>query len=258
MVVLGTNAEFRLHHVDISITGQDYTCPSNLLQTILTGGDAAMGGARIYAGGNERVPVRMNSKGKYGIDPGKGTMGGAVELMNENVQPLTLYVTLLLEYVPKSTPGYKEARLVWVDVTNCAKESDFRPLTGIYQKQSKGFTMKHDADLVFANGHMHDGGMYVELLVNGKLSCTSKQLYANRRGHYTEVTDGTIIKDQVMPPGSHISDVGVCKDWGSVKKNDVLSVKAYYDDGLHMQMKNGKGKLEAQMGIMWTYVGLKS
>jgi hypothetical protein len=53
-----------------------------------------------------------------------------------------------------------------------------------------------------------------------------------------------------MPAGSHISDVGVCKDWGKVKKGDVLSVKAYFDDTQHMQMSlpGHPGKLEAQMG----------
>jgi hypothetical protein len=55
-----------------------------------------------------------------------------------------------------------------------------------------------------------------------------------------------------------VSDVGVCKDWGSVKKGDQLSVKAYFDDTAHMQMKNAKGRLEEQMGIMWTFVGLTS
>ena len=94
------------------------------------------------------------------------------------------------------------------------------------------------------------GGTKVELYINGKLSCTSKQIYANRRGHYTEPADGTILKDQVMPAGSHISDVGVCKDWGKVKKGDVLSVKGYFDGTNHMQMSlpGHPGQLEAQMG----------
>jgi hypothetical protein len=73
-----------------------------------------------------------------------------------------------------------------------------------------------------------------------------------------EPNDGTVMKDLVMPAGSHISDVAVCKDWGKVKKGDSLSVKAYFDDTIHMQMLNGKGKLEAQMGIMWTFIGLTS
>jgi hypothetical protein len=57
-----------------------------------------------------------------------------------------------------------------------------------------------------------------------------------------------------MPAGSHISDVGVCKDWGTVKKGDVLSVKGYFDGDSHMQMSlpGHPGKLEAQMGSKCT------
>lgn len=238
------------------MTGVDETCPSTPFLALIGGDDPAMGGARIYAGGNERVPVRLNSKKKYGIDPGWGTMGGAVELMNQAPKPITVYAVMLFEFVPKTAPGYKEARLVWVDVTNCQKTSDFKPETGVYQKMSRGFTSKHDGEFLFAIGHMHDGGVKVELLVNGKLSCTSKQMYSNRRGHYIEPTDGGVLKDLVMPPNSHISDVAVCRDWGKIKKGDVLSVKAYFDAHTHMQMMNGKGTLEDQMGIMWTFVGL--
>jgi hypothetical protein len=119
------------------------------------------------------------------------------------------------------------------------------------------FLVKHDGDLIDAIGHVHgkkpislpyniqlittDGGTKVDLFINGKLSCTSKQIYANRRGGYVEPDDGTVIKSMVMPEGTHISDVGKCKDWTSVKKGDKLKVVAYYNDTEHMQMRNSKG-----------------
>jgi hypothetical protein len=82
-------------------------------------------------------------------------------------------------------------------------------------------------------------------------------MYANRRGGYNEPDDGTILPNLYMPPGSHISDVAICKDWASLKVGDKLKIKAYYDENLHMQMKKANGQLESQMGIMYTYVGLK-
>jgi hypothetical protein len=60
-----------------------------------------------------------------------------------------------------------------------------------------------------------------------------------------------------MPEGSHISDVGVCKDWAPVKKGDQVKIAVYYNDTEHMQMKNPKGGLEGQMGIMFSYIGIK-
>jgi hypothetical protein len=97
----------------------------------------------------------------------------------------------------------------------------------------------------------------VEMYHNGKLSCSSKQLYANRRGGYVEANDGTVIKGMVMPEGSHISDVGVCKDWATVKKGDKLKVIAYYDDKTHMQMRDQQGKLEKQMGMYSFDIGVE-
>jgi hypothetical protein len=50
----------------------------------------------------------------------------------------------------------------------------------------------------------------------------------------------------------------VCKDWASIQKGDKLKVIAYYNDTEHMQMRNSKGGLEMQMGIMFTYLGIRS
>lgn len=72
----------RLHHTEMSITGQkDYVCPNSFLINF--------GGNRIFAGGNERIPIRMNSNSKYGLDLGSGNLGGQVEIMSESAKPMT-------------------------------------------------------------------------------------------------------------------------------------------------------------------------
>jgi hypothetical protein len=142
-------------------------------------------------------------------------------------------------------------------VTNCDRSSDFTTRNGRFVLQSQEFEVKQDSYWLTGIGHQHDGGHLVELYVNGKLSCSSKQMYGNRRGGYIEPTDGTVLPDMVMPPGSHISDVGVCKDWGEVRAGDRLRTLAYYDDQRHMQMKDANGELEKQMGIMWAWLGPK-
>jgi hypothetical protein len=106
-------------------------------------------------------------------------------------------------------------------------------------------------------GHQHDGGVMVELHVNGQVSCLSKQMYGNRRGGYVEPRDGSVISTMVMPAGSHISDTAICKDWGEVRAGDRVKTIAYYDANQHMQMLNAKGELEKQMGIMWAWIGPK-
>jgi hypothetical protein len=106
------NAEHpRCHHIDLTVPGSDYTCPSTL-NSVLTYSDPAMGGRRVFSGGNERVPMRLNSRYKYGMDLGDGPFGGVLELMNENKRSITLFMTMTFEYVSKSTPGYREAQMV--------------------------------------------------------------------------------------------------------------------------------------------------
>ena len=85
------------------------------------------------------------------------------------------------------------------------------------------------------------------MLQNGKVVCSSKQLYANRRGGFVEPNDGSVIKSIVMPTGTHISDNAVCKDFGAVKKGDTMQVVAYYDSETHMQMKTSSGGLKPQV-----------
>jgi hypothetical protein len=87
-VVVGWDAaddKIRCHHIDLTIQGSDYTCPTDLTQ-LLTLSVPAMFGSRIFSGGNERVPVRLNSKNKYGLDLGAARFGGVLELMSENVK----------------------------------------------------------------------------------------------------------------------------------------------------------------------------
>ena len=71
-----------------------------------------MGGRRVFSGGNERVPMRLNSKHKYGLDLGDGPFGGVLELMNENKRQIEVYMTMTFEYVSKRTPGHGEAQMV--------------------------------------------------------------------------------------------------------------------------------------------------
>ena len=101
----------RCHHIDLTVPGADYTCPTSL-ESLLTFSDPAMGGRRVFSTGNERVPMRLNSRHKYGLDFRDGPFGGVLEIMNENKHPITVYMTMTFEYLPKSTPGYREAQMV--------------------------------------------------------------------------------------------------------------------------------------------------
>lgn len=137
----------------------------------------------------------------------------------------TVIMTMTFETVPESSSGYKKARMIWLDVTNCGHQSDFPAQTGKYQLASKEFNIDGDGEWLNAIGHEHDGGTQVELFQNGKLICTSKQMYGNKGAAYEEPNDGSIASVYMMGKDAHISDVGLCKNFGTVKKGDKVSMK---------------------------------
>jgi hypothetical protein len=110
-------------------------------------------GERIFSSGNERTATRLNSKTRSGLKfDGYARFGGSLEIMNENKAPIKVYMTLKFEHLPFGSPGYREAKFVWLDVTNCARSSDFKAKRGKYEMESKEFEMHHDADLLAAIG----------------------------------------------------------------------------------------------------------
>jgi hypothetical protein len=134
--------------------GQDYLCPTSL-GSLLQFSDPAMGGKRIFSGGNERVPVRLNSKYKYGLEFGVSVrFGGVLEIMNENKKPITVYLTLLWEWLPSSTPEYKPGQMLWIDVTSCGRSSDFPGKPGAFKLESQDFVMKEDMYMLSAVGKL--------------------------------------------------------------------------------------------------------
>jgi hypothetical protein len=117
-----------------------------------------MGGMRVFSGGNERTTLRLNSKSKFGLDIGNSRrFGGAWELMSESKKAMSIYLVLKFEWVPKTTPGYKPATMVWLDVTDCGRESEFPASSGTYKKESKEFVMKDNGEWLTGAGHVHDG-----------------------------------------------------------------------------------------------------
>jgi hypothetical protein len=53
----------------------------------------------------------------------------------------------------------------------------------------------------------------------------------------------------------HVSDAGICYNFGTIKVGDKMQLTAYYDGNLHPQMKR-KGGLDPIMGISIVYVAL--
>jgi hypothetical protein len=132
---------------------------------------------RIFASGNERTPVRLNTKYKFGIPIEKPEYFHMLyDLVNAGDKPVKIYIAITFEHVPKNEPGYREARMLWLDITGCGP-SEAVPREGAYTARSPGWTSTIGGVMLSTLGHTHDGGVYTTANVNGKVVCRSDQFY---------------------------------------------------------------------------------
>lgn len=143
-----------------------------------------------------------------------------------------------------------------MDITGCGVSSA-PAKDGIYQYTSPTYTSEINGTLVESAGHVHDGGTDTTLFINGKQACVNKMLYGHRRPGYGPMPDSLVMKSMAMDdnqPDTHISDSGVCYDFGQVKTGDKLQLTANYDQTLHPQFARN-GEQDPIMGISLVYVG---
>jgi hypothetical protein len=184
------------------------------------------GGMSLWAAGNERPTLRLNNKEKFGLEfPSMYML--MIDLMTEEVAPKNLTLEISFEYQDKNS-GYKPARMYWLTVgepgapAGSAGKKEFTFNSIPMMSASAG-------SLLYAIGHMHDGGTNMNLYVNGKVKCNSKMHYNARTG-YTMGKGKGIHKRQGHGHGGsggagvdHISDPGACLDFGTVNAGDRMT-----------------------------------
>lgn len=128
--------------------------------------------------------------------------------------------------------------MIWMDITGCGG-SEVSPLEGAYEAISPIWKSTVNGTLLFSTGHTHDGGVDTTLYLNGKAVCVNGQLYGRKKPYVERETGRT-----------HISDIGVCTNFGQIKVGDELRIGAHYNTTLYPLEKamDGHG-LEPVMGI---------
>jgi len=219
------------------------------------------GGGSIWAAGNERPTLRLNTQEKYGLAiPAMFMM--MIDLMTEEVKPKNLTLEIAYENIPAGSPqhkSYKQATMYWLTIGEpYAKQ-------GKYSFQTQSMTSTSAGKLLYAIGHMHDGGDTMVLNVSGKPVCVSKMHYNARSGYAKDGAAGAAKGGHAharrdggphngMDGMEHISDPGACTDFGTVRAGDRLTATANYDATKHKLMVHN-GKQEKLMGNMRVYVG---
>ena len=141
-----------LHHIVFAKVGvPDYTC----------------GGAveRFFAEGEERLALSLPSG--YGY-PNKATdrWGLLYMLMNHKPQRLNGYIRYTVRYV--TGEALTPVKPIWLDVRNCSGPDPVFDVPGNGKRfstftKTADFTMPESGRLISAGGHLHGGGIRVEL-----------------------------------------------------------------------------------------------
>jgi hypothetical protein len=134
-----------MHHFVITNTGKpDWLCG------LRKGG--SFRNQWVYNSGNERPPVRLNSKYKFGMRVDKEDTFEAVgEIMNMSNETKTVYATTIYEVVPLDTPGYREATHLRLDVWQCGG-SDVPAKKGAYTYTSPDWTSPYSGLILHNDG----------------------------------------------------------------------------------------------------------
>ncbi|KAE9963117.1 hypothetical protein EG327_001675 [Venturia inaequalis] len=191
----------------------------------------------VYNSGNERPPVRLNTKHKFGMRvDSEDTFSAAGELMNMSNETKVVYATTIYEVIPLETPG---------DVP--AKDGSYNYTSPEWKSPYAGVMLHND-------GHGHDGTTHVSLTKNGQEYCNSIQYYGLRNGTFLPKDLATQHAANHGAEMQYISDAVACEDTGRLEKGDVLQTTAHFDESKYPQM-TFKGHKENQMGISFVYIG---
>jgi len=247
-----------LHHI-VLITGGsghvDGTCP---------GQGVGMIGERTFSSGNERTPTSfgdiMTNKVKSAFPLAPSDMFTAqLELMNLNTLVKNVYLTIDFEYIPGGIPaGFKRARAMWLDVTNCGISSVNPPRGKMnFKLNSKKWTVGYTGEMLGVGGHLHDGGSVLNIYKNQQVICSSKANYGRGGGHGHGRR--MIEKRQGAGPEStdgkeHIQQMSTCTMMGAVSPSDQIWIDAEYDFNKHKGFQSPSGAFTEVMGIAIMYL----
>jgi hypothetical protein len=132
-----------------------------------------------------------------------------------------------------------------------------------WEKTSPKHTVREDAKILMMYGHVHDGGLQMEILVNGKVMCDSIAYYEDMKVPPGQLTTAPTHMHSDMrqrrdspKTNSHISAFGKCVNVGTVSKGDSITKKVYYDFNQRAAAPMANGKQDGLMGISMTYLDL--
>jgi hypothetical protein len=258
-----------MHHITLVSTPTGELNAGSLLKG-LAGLSGLSGGASqpdptasalkpFYLIGNERLPLTFPKAGVYLSKNASITL--SVQLQNLEKEVKEVYIEMDYDYLPGQPEGYTDIIPVPQDALGMGAMLGGIKQTGVWDKTSGPYKTGQDARILMMYGHVHDGGIHTEIMVNGKVVCDSTAYYQDMKIPLDQATTfaetgqhGHVKRDG--GGSSHIVAFGECLAVGQVKKGDVITTKVYYNFNQRPSMPMPNGKEDALMGISMTYLGI--
>jgi hypothetical protein len=182
-----------------------------------------IGGGGSVGSGNPFAPrPGSNIKSGYWIGKG-GNMQLTSELVNYDAKEKEIYLTLDVEWVPGKDPNMLDVGMGAISADKCAdKEKGM-----LHPPKDKPIVYKGEEWAVTDTGyfinftpHIHDGGVNIKVILNGKEVCEAKAVYGDEGGT-TNALDGK--KWQT------ITGYTPCDSPIPIKKGDKVYITSEYD-----------------------------
>jgi hypothetical protein len=185
----------------------------------------------------------------YPVNTGDG-MSYIVAVINEHATNVTVYGTTIFEYIPQMPANFTPLYPLWLDFEASCSDASQRPaFTNATFNYTGGMaaTVPVTGTIVQASGHLDDGGVSIEFLLNnGTNICNSTASYAQTAAYVDPL--GDMDKD-------HISTMTTCTNAAMVKAGDTLNVRALYDTAMWAPLVYpNNGSATPVMGIGLAYV----
>ncbi|KAK3079380.1 hypothetical protein LTS18_005003 [Coniosporium uncinatum] len=163
------------------------------------------------------------------------------DLVNYDPKPREVFLSLDIEYLPGQVGD--DADITLLSVGGCRPTLPKVDPAGPVNTTSQKFTFYEDGNILWAQGHLHDGGEQMLLLVNDKPACVSKAEYG--KGAAADVNG------KAWQTIEQLSD---CNGPIAIKKGDTLSMVATYDLKTHpiRPMAEGEEGHGMDLMAMWT------
>jgi len=229
---------------------------------------------RYFSSGNERTHIDLDilgaEKTKWGYHIKRSdNFGFIVDLMNMNMQDKTVFLTMYYDVVDGPLPaGWDDIKVVWFDANQCGT-SEIRPKSqsGSYNVASSYWRPNFEGRILGVGGHLHDGGVDLDIIEGKTKLCTSKASYGETKEYLTFGGKGgghggmAGMNNGHDTPEAHISRMTACYidrvlPVTHVKKGQQWYVEAHYDYNKFQGMKD-KGYQSEVMAIALMYVAVK-